>query len=368
MRLQVTQKSNTAVDSMFNKLEMELGSFVQTEAKQQGLVNAPKTTNEFQATVLSKIQSHIQEGIYELQRIITPRAAATLVSQYKKESQEKIAPLYSTLKELEHERTLCTQKKKQCSPNTSLCKARNVIYIAEAAIGVTEACLSYEALKIAGLSKFPALATSIGIGVAIGFGMHYIGRYIKQANNKKQQLLRYALVIIPAFTGFWALGSIRAGGYAIAESMDIGVEQNAMQHTSISGLTLAIISFLLFLVGLLFAVLFAKSKEEEQKDEVYQNALQEDKEVEKKIRECTQQIHETQTACTAKCKESYDNFEYAYSTEQKLQSLSDKLIAEFITINIRHRTDCIPSFFTNPPKVQYKTFFDSLKNNTHEKN
>lgn len=362
MQIQVTQKNNIAVDAMFNKLETELGSFVYTEARQQGLSNSPKTTNEFQATVLHKVQSHIQEGIYELQREVTPRAAATVVSQYKKEAQEKTAPLHSALKELEHQKNVCTQKKKQCSLNKSLCKSRNIIYIAEAAIGITEACLSYEALKIAGLSKFPAMTTSIGIGVAIGFGMHYMGRYIKQASNKKQQILRYLLVIIPAFIGFWALGNIRATGYATTEAMDVSIEQNHLQHTTISGLTLAIISFLLFLVGLLFSVRFAKTKQEEQKDEEYQNVLNEEKEIEKKIQECTQQIDTIQSEYTAKCKESYDNFEYAYCTEQKLQSLSDKLIAEFITTNIRHRTDGIPNFFANAPKLQYKTFFDNLKN------
>lgn len=363
MQLQVTQKNNKALDTMFSKLETELGSFVHIEAKQQGLSNGPKTTNEFQATVLYKVQSHIQEGIYELQREVTPRAATIIVSQYKKEAQEKTAPLHSTLKELEHQKNICTQKKKQCSPNIILFKSRNIIYIAEAAIGLTELCLSYEALKIAGLVKFTAMITSIGIGVAIGFGMHYMGRYIKQASNQQHQILRYFLVIIPAFIGFWALGSMRAGGYATEVAMDVNVEQNHLQHTTISGLILAIISFFLFLVGLLFSVRFAKTKQEEEKDGEYQTVLKEEKGIEKKIQVCTQQIDTIQSECTAKCKENYDNFEYAYCTEQKLQSLSDKLIVEFITTNIRHRTDGIPIFYANPPKLPYKTFFDNLNNN-----
>jgi hypothetical protein len=346
------------------KLENELMAFAHTEGKQQGLVNKPATLAEFKATALNSIQTRIQEEIHHNATEHMPISGMVMANTIQREAKEKIAPLQSMIKDFEHEKQVCEGTKKQCTLNIPLRRIRKIVYCAAGLIAITEGFLAYEALRIAGLATIPSIATATGIAVAIGFGTHYMARFIKHAQTRKKLLLRYALVLIPAFIGFWALGTMRSDGYTTTEHMSLTVGEQALPHTGISGLTLAIISFLLFLVGLLFSVRFAKSKEEENVDTIYDTACQQEKEYEKKITKNKQAIEQIQNEANKKSEEALMRYEYAKANENKLKSCGTKAINEFITTCLRYKTDSItPEFFANPPQIQFTSFFDNLNNN-----
>jgi hypothetical protein len=366
MQLQtITQTVHQADHHRYQKLENELMAFAHMEGKQQGLVNKPATLADFKATVLNSIQTRIQEEIYHNAKENTPISGMVMANTIQREAKGKIIPLQSMSKDLEHEKQVCEGTKKQCTPNIPLWRLRKIVYCAAGLIAITEGFLAYEALRIAGLARIPSIATATGIAIAIACGTHYMARYIKHAQTRKQLLLRYALVLIPAFIGFWALGTMRADGYTTTSQMSLAVGEQAIPHAGISGLTLAIISFLLFLVGLLFSVRFAKSKEEENVDTVYDTACQQENECDKKMAKNKQAIQQIQDDANKKSEEALMRYEYVTANENKLKSCGTKAVNEFITTCLRYKTDSItPEFFANPPQLQYKTFFDTLKKDT----
>lgn len=362
MELQQIQKTNEVLNQKIANLEMTLLSFVATEAQQQGLAGCPNTVAELQATPLNKIQAHIQAAIYDVQQTVKPRAAIQVVSELRKEAQEKLIPLQAEQTTLMQEKHLHEQTKKQVTPNKKECRSRGIMKIAEWVIAGMEAILCAEALRVAGMPKIPAYATAIALGLIIGFGLSHAARYIKQSVNQAQRRVRYAIILIPAFCVCYALGMLRAHGYDVAQAMDVSTTGEPVKHSGISGIALGLISFLIFTATLFFSVRFARSKKEEEEDKSYQKIQEEEKELTKKIKANESKASTIQKDCDEACHEAYANFEMAYAAEQRLKSLSNKLVTEFITTNIRYRNNQTPEFFANPPKPTYITLFDNLKN------
>ncbi len=365
MQLQSNRQTAQQADaSRYQKLENRLLAFAHTESMQQGAENKPKAIGEFKATILNSIQTKIQEEIHHNATEYLPISGMVVANTIQREAKEKIKPIQSMIKDIEHERQVCEGIKKQCTPDLSLKQMRKMVNLAAAAIAITEGFLAYEALRIAGLATIPSIATAIGIAVAIGFGTHYMAQFIKHATTKKQQIIRYAMVVIPAFVGFLALGNMRAAGYTTTSQMNLTVGEQPITHSGISGLTLATISFILFLVGLLFSVRFAKTKEEETIDRAFDTACHQEKDCETKINKAKKVINHIQDDANTKTEEALRRFEYAKANENKLKCLGEKAIHEFATTNLRYRTDNVtPEFFANPPHLAYKTFFDTLTNN-----
>jgi hypothetical protein len=340
---------------------MNLLSFVETEAQKQGLAGNPKIETEFQTSPVNKIQAHIQAAIYEVQQTVKPRTAMQIVSELRKEAHEKLTPIHAEKTALMQEQHLNEQKKKQAASNKKECRSRGIMKLAEWIIAAMESILCLEALRVAGMPLIPAYATAIALGLVIGFGLSHAARYIKQAANKAQKRIRYAMILIPAFCICYALGMLRAHGYEVAQTMDISTTGEQVKNSNISGLALGLISFLIFTATLFFSVRFARTKQEEEEDKSYQKIQEEEKEIAKKMNANEAKANAIQKDCDEACHEAYTNFEMAYAAEQRLKSLSNKLITDYITTNIRYRTNAIPEFFANPPKPNYITLFDNLK-------
>ena len=146
--------------------------------------------------------------------------------------------------------------------------------------------------------------------------------------------------------------------------LNISIGEHQISQPGISGLTLTVISFLLFLAGLMFSIRFAKTKEEAGLKKQYDIANQEGKKASKQIQKNLKTIDQIQSDCNIKTEEALRRYEYAVATEQKLMSIGKKAVGLFITTNLRYRTDHItPEFFANQPKLEYTTFFDNLKKN-----
>jgi hypothetical protein len=332
---------------------MNLLSFVETEAQKQGLAGNPQKLSEFQTSPVNKIQAHIQAAIYEVQQTVKPRTAMQIVSELRKEAHEKLTPIHA-------EKTALMQEQ-HINENKRECRSRGIMRLAEWVIAAMESVLCLEALRVAGMPLIPAYATAIALGLVIGFGLSHAARYIKQAVSQAQRRIRYAMILIPAFCICYALGMLRAHGYEVAQTMDISTTGEQVKNSNISGLALGLISFLIFTATLFFSVRFARTKQEEEEDKNYQKIQEEEKEIAKKMNANEAKANAIQKDCDEACHEAYTNFEMAYAAEQRLKSLSNKLITDFITTNIRYRTTAIPEFFSNPPKPNYITLFDNLK-------
>jgi hypothetical protein len=345
------------------KLATELHAYCATEGQHQGKMNRPENLIQFKATVLNSVETKIQEEINHNQSIYLPISGMVAATTIQKEAKEKIMPIQSLIKDIQHDQKMQEEIKKHCTPDLSKKRIRILTYWAAAIIAAFEGVWVWENVRIAGLGVLPSIATAIGVAIAIGFGTHYLARFIKHGNTKQHQIWRSVLVLIPAFIGFWLLGNMRSTAYETTNQMNLSLSHQGILQTAISGFTLSIFSFLLFLVGLVFSFFQARTKEEEGTDAQYDTACIQEKECQQKISTQQKIIDHIQNDANCKSTEALQNYEYALATESKLICLGKKAVEEFVTTNLRYRTDNqTPDFFANPPQLQYKTFFDHLKN------
>lgn len=310
------------------------------------------------------VESTIQPVIDSNQQKHLPISGIVIAQKTLSDAKEKIKPLKASLEDDEHKLRPLEEQKKEKAPNLQRRKQRRWVYIAAAIIAIAEGYFSFEAFRAASIPKIPALFLALGIGVAIGFGVHFLGGYIQKAKTGFQRIFRYCVALIPAFIGFYILGNLRAQGYNHISSLIPHSNEIAAQQTGgVSGASLTILSFLLYLVALLFAVRFHKTDEESKQDQEYDRLCKEIDKLKIKMRSTKNEIDIIQKEANDKANEALARYEYALAIEKRLVSIARHSMEVYKASNLRHRTDGLcPEFFSYPPAFNFKLFFDNGKN------
>jgi hypothetical protein len=191
--------------------------------------------------------------------------------------------------------------------------------------------------------------------------------YIQKAKTRIQFIKRFCICVIPALIGFYTLGHLRANGYNTAAQMNLDVHQQVTIQTGVSAIGITILSFLLFLAGLIFSIWFCKTEQEKEHEFEYDKACDELKKCRKEMQEMRSAIEKTKGVAQEQSAGALNRYEYALAIENRLKSLAKQVTQEYILKNLNYRTDGImPAFFANPPAYQFTTFFDNVKTSNNE--
>jgi hypothetical protein len=358
-----TSYAEPGYEAYITNLEKDLAGFAELQGKQNGLINLPVTEPEFRAYILNPIETRIQATIYRNQQLYLPIAGVVVAQKAQAEAGKEIGALKAELAEDEHKLRPLLEQKKDVTPDLAKRRLRRWVYIGAAIIAAAEGFFAYEAFRAASFPKVSAFFAAIGIAIGVGFGLHFAARYILKAPTPAQRLFRYAMILIPAFIGFFVLGNLRAESYNTHVSVEPQTtEVYAPPSAGVSGMGLTIVSFILFWIALSFSVRFYKQREERHRDQEYDRICKEIKMRSGKMEAAKRKIETIQVEANRKATDALGRFEYAHSVEKRLIAIARQSLQTYIDANLRHRQDkCCPTFFSTPPSFNFKLFFDNAK-------
>lgn len=355
-------------DAYINALQEELTSYSEIQGRQNGIQNKPVTEPELRAYIMNAIESKVQSALDHNHQIYLPVSGMVLANKIQADAKGKITGIKSSLAEDEHKLGPLEDKKKELIADPKKRLIRMLVYIGAGVISLAEGYFAFEALRLAGFPKIAADCAALGIAIAIGFGTHILAGYIRKAQKPIQRIIRYSIVLIPAFIGFYVLGSLRASGYN--STIDLNPHLNGAfvpQSGAIEGWKITIISFLLFVAALIFSIKYYKTEEEYNQDLAYDNVCAEIKKLIATIKGKHDEIEAIQKEADIRSADALIRYEYAIACENSLQAIARKSLEKYSQSNLRHRTDgSCPNFFSYPPVFNFSLFFDKLKTTRNE--
>lgn len=336
------------------------------QGEQNGKENMPVTIGQFKAFILNKIQATIQSGINSNQQLLQPISGRVIANKIQNDAQSKVAELQSAINNGQHKKQQLQNEARNCKPDIKLSRTRKLILLMLTCIALSDGWFAYPAFRHMGMPTVAAFVACCGVAIAVGAGAHNLASFIRKATTKSHMLLRYLSVLSLYFTGFAIIGFFRAVAYNHVSNLQVGTHDIVASHaTSVSGLGIALVSFLLFWLGLFLSVKFWISADEQRQQQEYEDTCKELQEADTDLKKKHDEIHTIQAEKNTLSGSALAKYEYAVAIEKGLLSFSDIVIQAYIDKNMRFRSDnnC-PEFFSNPPKLQYTLFFDTLKNSS----
>ncbi len=364
MDIKITQRFNDKEQEKFlAQHKEELIEYAVTRGEQHGIDNKPASVAEFRALIFNNIETNVQAAIDDNQRRHLLLSGMIRARQIRQVAQEKTAALRAKLNDLTNTIRLLLNEKKQLTPDLERMQRRKWTYWGAWFVAAGEGYFAFEALRYATMPPLPAIFTSICIAIIIGFGIDVAAGWIKKAKNRIQRIIRYSIVYIPAITGFYALGYLRAEGYNAVFNLKKGVGNINIPTTGhVSDWNITILSFLLFVAALAFSIKYHKTDKERELEQKYNLKCNEIAEVEAERQAILQEIRDIEAQADAQEKEALERFEYALSNENRLQTLAKEVLEKYKDKNMRFRPDkACPDFFSNPPEFNFRLFFDVIK-------
>jgi hypothetical protein len=358
-----TGYTDIASEAMCNTLEKELTLFAEVEAKQHGAEGKPQTMPEWKAIFLNKVESTLQGGIDRNAQLL-PVSSVIVAQKGETEATEKIAPLQAVLKDGELNLRQLEVQKNEATPDLHKRMVRKIGYIFTALISITDACLNFQTIRRIPLSVIPAIIAAGALAASIMLATHVIAGFLYKAQSRLQFITRFCVSVIPVFFGFYILGYYRFKSNATTANLNLDPHQTPISDPGMSGLGIACISFLLFLSALLFSIKYYRSREEKEKEKVYDKACRELKEHQDKMNGIQENINAIKQNARVESAQALARYEFAITIENRLKNLAKQVINEYIIKNLRFRKDSTtPEFFSNPPELTFRTFFDNVKTN-----
>lgn len=337
--------------------------YSKTEAKHNAQKNQPNTVDELNAYIKNHIQIETQEQIHKNQERFLPVCGMVVANKIESEAGQKCKELSGILNDYEHQNQGVEKLKNQLAPDLNQRRKRRLSYLVVILIGLAEGYLIFEALRRSGFPTIPAFFTSLGLAVGISFLTHVVAEWIKRSITKRQAIIRSCIVLIPMLFFFLLIGQIRADAYnSTAQLQQQTGGALVFQAGKSSGQKIAIVSFLLYCIGLAISVRYAKTKEEKEQEKVYNKACKEYKELQEKINDQKKAVENIKKETAEKVHTALATYEFALARECLLESIANDALECYSSTNLRHRTDgqC-PSFFSTPPPFTFTTFFNNAK-------
>lgn len=361
--------SDPETEAIIQKTKDELTTTCELQGVQDAKTNKPKTTAEHQALILNLIQVKIQTILDYLKKKFLPISGLAAAKLIQAEAEKKITELTSAIHDTEHKLIEVKKEAESLMRNPKLIETTKWVLIGLGFIAITEGFLSYSPFRYAHFPVIASIIASIAVAVAVYLGAHYSGGYIKAAKNKVQTIIRYFICMVPTVIFFSVLAGLRAGMYNHNSNVQVGSDHVSSHSTgSTSAIGIALISIILYFLGLFLSAKFYRTDEEAKKDHRYVELMEEAQLLEGGIKEKEDQIVIINYEKVAKMDQAMNVYEFAMHLEKQLVNYADEIAEHYKQKNMRFRTDGIPAFFSHKPVFNFQVFFSGNKNNSSNNN
>jgi hypothetical protein len=349
------------------QLKRELFLWCEITGKQNALKGIPYTELELRAYCINHIESVIQVPLYQNHEIHAPVSGRIVARKILLDADRKVEKLQPDLDSLEHKLKPLKIQEIELKPDRRRNRIQAIIEGGVIALSGAEGLFAFDGFRGVPMPKLPATFSATALAIGIWAGVHFVfARYIQRAKNRIHQLIRYAVVLIPAFFLFAVLGNLRAHAYNQAIQFSFNPDNPSVGSQGISGWPLTLVSFLLFVIALVLEVRFSKTDEEREREYQYDS-------IHEQVENCEWEMHAIQTRiatikreANAQATEALARWETARAVENELVAISDVAIDIYIQSNLLHSRKRPPVFFAYPPRCNFNLFFNNQTANQHE--
>jgi hypothetical protein len=361
------QYSDPEHEATLSKINGDLIATVELQGKQDGSQHKPKTPIEHQAHVLNLIEVTVQGAIDRNQQKYLPISGIAEAKLVEAEANKKEQELQNAIHEEEHAIPEADREVERLKPDVKLITIRRLVFTGLVFIAITEGWMSYPAFRHVSFPVIVAIIAAIAIAFAVGISNHHLGGYIKAAQNRAQFIRRYFISLIPAIAGFTVLGIMRANAYNNTTNLQVGAQHIAPQHhNTASAFSIAVISILLYWVGLFLSSKFFRTQVERMREQEYEEKCRALAALQKSIQDKKDEIVRVRYDKVSKMTLAVKMYEYAVYMERSLVNFAQEAAEKYKQKNLRHRTDGCPAFFSEKPVFHFILFFDNSKPQRNE--
>lgn len=359
--------ADPAQEAYLQQKKEHLLATIELQGRQDGSQNRPKTLDEYRAMALLYIEATIQSCINIIQQKYLPISGmgrAKIIEQdaVKKETEVQIA-----LNEDERKLQVAEGEAKRLKPDVKLIIIRRWVMAGLIFIAAFEGWASYMPFRYSNFPILLALAASIGVAVAVGLASHHLGGGIRKATTTAQAVVRYLVALVPGIIGFGYLGVLRANAFNHTSRLAVGTHEVMNEPRCASAVAIAVISILLYWIGLFISAKFYRTQAERVQEEAYETKCVEVADLKASIAQKQAEINDIRQDKAQQIALAFATYEYALAQERGLISFAYEVAEIYKQRNLRHRTDgqC-PDCFSHKPTFNFTTFFQNAKPQEHE--
>ncbi len=356
------QYLDTEYEKMLKEWMGDVIVMAESQGKQHGLQNTPRTLEEYYSLVLNGVEIEIQKAINLNQQRFLPISGMVVVRLIEEEAATKKSELQREINDVKRTLSIAERQAKKLQPDVKRMLIRKFVFIGLGFLGFTEGFLSYPAFRHTGFQIIPAFLGSIAVAFGVGVGSHFLGGYIKAAQSNIQRFRRYLIALIPAVIGFSVLGIMRTNVYQHVTNLEPdALPQDSSPQAATIASAVAVFSILLYWLAVYISSKFFRTKEERLQEHAYEEKCDEVRGLQKEIKAMEKEIESITERKMKEINMAGRIFEYARYMEQQLINFAQEVVEAYKQKNRNFRTDGCPTFFHQKPIFRFERFFNNLK-------
>jgi hypothetical protein len=346
------------VESKISATEAELNAFAVAQAIEDAQSNEELTETRDHIIVLQPVFNQVQLGIYDTNAKVLPTANILSVKEIETKTNKEIDVISKQIKDQLLEKGKLVHRRNELPVNHKKRAWAKFLMPVAISAALCDLVLTYSNAR----GFFPwyfALILACAVGCLIAFGHIPISSWIHKSTKDHKKLLKAGLVLILAGLFFWVLGNMRA--QAVNSAVNIGIDSSTVTTGStyhIYGWAIALISFALFTVVLLFSVYTWTTKKEHEIERQYDILTNSIKNCDAEIEKLNRKKIEISTTAQKQKHEARRIFNYASSCIRRLKMIGDAAILKYRQTYIRYSSKQVPHFFDKPISNKYDEGFN----------
>lgn len=243
------------------------------QAKQEGQRRFPVTEQEYRAAVHLPVQNAVQQLISRNQKKYLPVSGMVYMKFIETETDKKVRLISNAINDDEDEIRKLKALLRQLAKYRRYRFISRVLTAGLVIMSLGEGIVSYQAFRNASLNPMASVVALITVALAVGFGAHLSGVFIRKAKTTRKQFLRLVLVYSPAILLFYFIAVLRASVYNRATHFAHSADDMVVTGGSnVSPLAIMVISAVLYLVAVVASAMLVPTEEQLLMEQEYQDA------------------------------------------------------------------------------------------------
>lgn len=349
----ITNYSNQVIEDHIKDLDAGLNDFVKLEAKQNAQSEHLLTKPLFNIKVKDHIESRVQASIFFIKNLLLPASQFFSAVEIDEAAKKNMQTKNSEINDKLHVRAEKKRKLDSIFIDPFKKKYSKYLSIVALSVGLGDAVLAFSGFRHSYPVAF-ALISALSVGVVIAISHLGYTKWIKSAESGKQRRTRMVIILSGAFLFFLALGMFRAN--ASNQTVNINLDEttaSAVSNAHISGLTVALVSFALFVGVFFLALMLWKTKKERMDEEEASRLLTEIQKIDTEVEVLQSEIEAIEENANKQKQEARVIYDFASSAIKRCKSIGVDAVITYRKIYVRFRNNDVPSFFAEPCEFQY---------------
>lgn len=358
--------SPTTNQDQFQSLEDHLTDTMKLNAKADALSGKVFTVQIFKTVVIESVQVQVQKEIDKSHTALNPFTKKAIAQHAQKETAQKAELAIKEVHSLTENQLPI--KRQIDSSHVSKWDVWNhrigrMIIIS---FGLVEGFFLFQSLIYNG--TYMMISVTIGLILAIGFVFltEAKAKLLYAIENVWKRILIGFLMSIPVFIGLYCIGQFRVAGYESYRTIQVSLGNADLQTEVMSAITLAGISYLIYVLGLIISLKFYLNPEQKNSLNKYKKLTVQHFEIENIKEEIQSHINQCQAEADKLSEEALKAWEEAVLNERRLVSIAQSARQTYINTYSKYATTILPEYLTNPPCFQFTLYVSLINNQNHD--